>query len=199
VTYTGSRVSVYLVSSDRTCLDLKSWSGFPVDDPEQFSTSLGSNLVGWVAQNLQPARIPDIRLDERCLPTHASTHSILAVPLLYRDSLSGVLSLESDQLYAFNEIDQELVSTLGTTLAAIIANSQLLEKVQQQVDRQRKLYEITSQIRRSTDMEMILKASAVELGKVLGTDLARIEITAPPEKRTLWSESQLSADDLEEE
>jgi len=199
VIYTGSRIAVYLVSSDRTCLDLISWMGFPVDNPKQYTTPVGCSLIGWVAENQQPAMIPDTRMDERHLSMHASTHSILAVPLLYRDSLSGVISLESDQVYAFNEIDQELVSTLGSTLAAIIANSQLLEKVQQQVDRQRKLYEITSQIRRSTDMEMILKASAVELGKVLGTDLTRIEITAPPGKHTLWSESNHSSGELEEE
>jgi GAF domain-containing protein len=198
VTYAGKRVAIYVANPNRCILELKSWAGFSVDEASTYTMPMDYGLIGWVADRQQPAMIPDTRLDDRHKPVHSSTLSILAVPLVYRDTLSGVLSLESDQVYGFTEIDQELVGTLGSTLAAIIANSQLLEKVQHQVDRQRRLYEITNQIRRSTDMETILKASAIELGKVLGTDLTRIEITAPPDRK-LPIDPQSRAGVVEEE
>jgi two-component system chemotaxis response regulator CheB len=49
----------------------------------------------------------------------------LAVPLVYRNELLGVLNVESEQLNAYSENDEEMLGTLGGSLAAIIANGQV--------------------------------------------------------------------------
>jgi GAF domain-containing protein len=44
------------------------------------------------------------------------------------------------------------------------------------VDRERLLYEVTSKIRRSTDMQSIMATTATELSKALGARRAEIKI-----------------------
>jgi sigma-B regulation protein RsbU (phosphoserine phosphatase) len=100
----------------------------------------------------------------------------LAIPLVYRNEVLGVLNVESEQIAAYTENDEEMLGTLGGSLAAIVANARLLEQIRHQAERERALYEITSKIRRSTDMQTILATTASELTKAVGARTAQIKI-----------------------
>ena len=84
--------------------------------------------------------------------------------------------MESEQLSAYAENDEELLGTLGGSLAAIIANARLLEQIRGQAERERILFEITDKIRRTTDMETILATTASELTRATGANRARIRV-----------------------
>jgi GAF domain-containing protein len=100
----------------------------------------------------------------------------MAIPLLYRSELLGVLNVESEQFGAYAENDEELLGTLGGSLAAIIANARLLEQIRAQAERERILFEISDKIRRTTDMETILATTASELTRAVGATGARIHV-----------------------
>jgi GAF domain-containing protein len=53
----------------------------------------------------------------------------------------------------------------------------LLEQIRSQAERERVLYEITSKIRRSTDMQSILAITASEITKAVGARRTHIEIS----------------------
>ncbi len=61
-------------------------------------------------------------------------------------------------------------------LAAIIANARLLEQIREQAERERALYEVTSKIRRTTDMQTIIATTASELTRIVGARRAQIKI-----------------------
>jgi GAF domain-containing protein len=100
----------------------------------------------------------------------------MAIPLLYRSELLGVLNVESELVSAYAENDEELLGTLGGSLAAIIANARLLEQIRGQAERERILFEITDKIRRTTHMETILATTASELTRAVGASRARIRV-----------------------
>ena len=102
-------------------------------------------------------------------------NSEIAVPILFSDDFLGVLDIASNQLARFDENDQEILGALGDSLGGVITNTRLMDRIRQQVERQRLLYEITSKIRRSVDIESILKTSAAEIGKAL--DATRVSIS----------------------
>jgi sigma-B regulation protein RsbU (phosphoserine phosphatase) len=104
----------------------------------------------------------------------------MAIPLLYRSELLGVLNVESEQPSAYAENDEELLGTLGGSLAAIIANARLLEQIRAQAERERVLFEISDKIRRTTDMETILATTASELTRAVGANSAKIRIGTLP-------------------
>jgi GAF domain-containing protein len=80
-------------------------------------------------------------------------------------------------LDAYTENDEEMLGTLGGSLAAIIANARLVEQIRMQAERDRLIYEVTSKIRRSTDVESILTMTASELTKIVGARHTKIHIS----------------------
>jgi GAF domain-containing protein len=142
-----------------------------------------------VAVHRQPLRVDDVTKDSRYVQVGGDVRSELAIPMVYRGELLGVLNVESDHPGAHSENDEELLGTLGGSLAAIIANARLLEQIRQQVDRERMLYEVTSKIRRSTDMQTIMATTASELSKVLGARRAQIKIGPGSDQSPPASES----------
>jgi len=178
VTLAGDLVTVLLINDTDNTLKVRASAGYDDLDLEQVAIPIGQGITGWVASTRQPARVEDVRADPRYIGICEKTRSELAVPLIYRDQLLGVLNLESERVKAYDESDQEMFGTLGSSLAAIIANASLIEQIRLKVDRQRLLYEVTSKIRRTVDINSILETSANEINRALGARRTRIEITA---------------------
>jgi GAF domain-containing protein/HAMP domain-containing protein len=176
VTLGGDRIMILLIGRDKSQLEVKASIGY-AEDVSRYQTTIGSGVVGWVAAQKKPLRIRDVGEDPRYVQISSNTRSELAIPLIYRNELLGVLNVESEQLDAYTENDEEMLGTLGGSLAAIIANARLLEQIRLQVERERVLYEVTSRIRRSTDIQSILTTTASELTRVTGSKLTRIKIS----------------------
>jgi GAF domain-containing protein len=175
VTLGGDRVTILLVDRERKNLEVKAAVGYS-ESVSNVRIPIGTGVTGWVAAHRRPLRISDVAEDPRYIQVSPNTRSELAVPLIYRNEILGVLNVESEQVGAYIENDQEMLGTLGGSLAAIIANARLLEQLRTQAERERLLYEITGKIRRSTDMQTILTTTASELTKVLSARRAQIRI-----------------------
>ena len=175
VTLGGDRVSILLLDRDRSELRIQAWVGYS-EDASRIRIPVGTGITGWVASHRRPLRIADTGEDPRYIQLSANTRSELAIPLIYRNELLGVLNVESEQVNAYSDNDEEMLGTLGGSLAAVIANARLLEQIRGQAERERLLFEISSKIRRSTDMDTILSTTASELIKVLGARRTRIRV-----------------------
>ncbi len=183
VTLGGDRVSILLADKASKMLKINSFTGYS-EEVGQLSIPYGEGITGWVAVHMQPQRVNDVSQDMRYIQVGSNVRSELAVPLSYRGELLGVLNVESDQTGAYNENDEEMLGTLGGSLAAIISNARLIEQVRRQVDHERVLYEVTSKIRRSTDMQTIMATTTSELSKVLGARRAQIKLEIEDETKT---------------
>ncbi len=175
VTLGGDRVAILLANREKEVLEVRAVAGYS-EEVRQIEVKYGEGITGWVAIHQQSLRVDDVTKDSRYMQVGGNVRSELAIPMVYRGELLGVLNVESDQPGAHSENDEELLGTLGGSLAAIIANARLLEQIRQQVDRERLLYEVTSKIRRSTDMQTIMATTTSELSKALGARRAQIKI-----------------------
>jgi GAF domain-containing protein len=107
--------------------------------------------------------------------------SIMAVPILLRDQVLGVLNIK----YKGTEIPHNLtllVSNASDRLALALENARLLEQIQQRADREHLVGEISTKLRSATDIDSILRTTASELGKSLGIDEVRIQLRASENK-----------------
>jgi GAF domain-containing protein len=82
---------------------------------------------------------------------------------------------------AYSENDEEMLGTLAGSLAAIIANARLVEQIRKQAERERLLNEVSSKIRRSTDMQTILSTTINELRRVTGARKTQIRVGISPD------------------
>jgi sigma-B regulation protein RsbU (phosphoserine phosphatase) len=175
VTLGGDRVSILLSDEDRKTLSVKAWVGYS-ENATDMKIPFGSGITGWVAAHRKPLRVNDITQDARYIMVSSNTRSELALPLIFRNDILGVLNVESEQTAAYNENDEEMLGTLAGSLAAIIANARLVDQIRKQAERERLLNEISSKIRRSTDMHTILNTAIQELHRVTGARKAQINI-----------------------
>src|SRR5215467_2066220 len=86
-------------------------------------------IVGAAATLREPVLVPDVSADQRYLMVNPETRSELAIPMLHKGKIIGVLDLESAQLNAFNSEHVQTLSILASNLAVSLENARLYEKV----------------------------------------------------------------------
>ncbi|MBI5951239.1 MAG: GAF domain-containing protein [Chloroflexi bacterium] len=175
VTLGGDRVTILLTNREKNVLEIKASTGY-AEDISKMEVPIGSGVTGWVAAHKRPLRVKNVADDPRYIQVSSNTRSELALPLVYRNEVLGVLNVESEMVDAYNENDEEMLGTLGGSLAAIIANARLLEQIRLQAERDRLIYDVTTKIRRSTDIQSIMSATANELTRLTGARHARIQL-----------------------
>jgi sigma-B regulation protein RsbU (phosphoserine phosphatase) len=175
VTLGGDRVSILLADREKKILHVRAAVGY-ASSVFDLRIPIGTGITGWAAAHRKPLRVNNVLQDTRYIEGSSNTRSEMAIPLLYRSELLGVLNVESEQTSAYAENDEELLGTLGGSLAAIIANARLLEQIRAQAERERILFEISDKIRRTTDMETILATTASEITRAIGANRAKIKV-----------------------
>lgn len=93
---------------------------------------LGLGLVGHAAQSKQAILVPDVSKDSRYIEANPETRSELAVPLIYKDKVIGVLDMEHSKRGFFTEEHKRTIVTLSAQVAIAIENAQLYEEIGRQ-------------------------------------------------------------------
>src|SRR6185369_16668313 len=96
---------------------------------------LGMGLVGAAAQNKETVLVPDVSKDSRYILLNPETRSELAVPLIYKDNVIGVLDLEHTRRGFFTEDHKRTVTTLAAQVAIALENARLYEQIAKQEQR----------------------------------------------------------------
>jgi phosphoserine phosphatase RsbU/P len=96
---------------------------------------LGDGLVGYAARHRQAVLVPDVSKDPRYISLNPETRSELAVPLIYKDKVIGVLDLEHTKRGFFTEDHKRTVTTLAAQVAIAIENARLYEEIARQEKR----------------------------------------------------------------
>ncbi len=96
---------------------------------------LGDGLVGYAVRHRQAVLVPDVSKDSRYILLNPETRSELAVPLIYKDKVIGVLDLEHTKRGFFTDDHKRTVITLAAQVAIAIENATLYEEIARQEKR----------------------------------------------------------------
>ena len=96
---------------------------------------LDRGLVGTAVRERRLIYSGDVRKDARYYMVNPETRSEMAVPLLYKGKVIGVLDLEHVKVNYFNEDHQRTLVTLASQIAVAIENARLYSRVAQQEQR----------------------------------------------------------------
>lgn len=94
--------------------------------------AMGVGVVGYAAQHKQAVLVPDVSKDSRYVLLNPETRSELAVPLMYKDKVIGVLDLEHTKRGFFTEDHKRTVTTLAAQVAIALENARLYEEIARQ-------------------------------------------------------------------
>ena len=126
-------VSVFLYDEYQHVLHMKQGVGTAGDAMvamgKQFKL-VERGLVPLAAKTQQPTLSNDVseNTDHFVNPLLPETRSELAIPMIYRGTLVGVLDIQSEQVNRFGDEDIRIMRTLAEQIAVAIRNSQLFEE-----------------------------------------------------------------------
>jgi sigma-B regulation protein RsbU (phosphoserine phosphatase) len=134
-----------IASSMRELINYDAFSILLVDDKKSYlkhkfsirydervkldNVPIGKGLTGAAAQTREPIRVGDTSQDSRYINAHPDARSELAIPLIARDVVVGVMDLESNRLNYFTEDHQRILSLLGPQIAASVENARLYAEI----------------------------------------------------------------------
>ena len=133
---------------------------------ENWRIPVGDGIIGAAAATGQAIRVGDVLKDRRYLPAVEAVRSEIAVPLIVRGHVIGVMDIESRQPDYFTPTQQTVLTLVASRISTAVENARLYEKAQKQAETLLLLNEIGREASASLEVEEVLRR-AVELTKRL--------------------------------
>lgn len=131
---------------------------------------LGEGITGAAGQTRRPVLVDDVTTDRRYLNAMDAVRSELAVPMITRGKLVGVLDLQSTARAAFNEQDRALLQLIAARIATAIENARLYRRVEQSNRTQRTLTHLAHEFSSILDVDALLDKIAKSIRGLINYD-----------------------------
>ncbi len=131
---------------------------------------LGEGITGAAAATRQPILVADVRSDPRYLTALDAVRSELAVPMLARGKLVGVIDLQSTRLNAYREQDRSLVQLIASRVAVSIDNARLYRRVDRQNRTLKTLANLSQEFSSILDLDELLSKIAKTIHALVAFD-----------------------------
>ena len=148
-------VAIVLLDRQSQQLYVRSQIGWD-EGQDQVRMGLGEGLTGAAALKKQPIYAPDVSLDPRYFCSAKSTRSELAIPLMVRDEVVGVLDCQSDRVGHFDPETIDLLTLFSTQASMALQNARLYSLEQQRARQLQAINAIAQQTTAVLDLEELL-------------------------------------------
>jgi len=118
--------------------------------------SPGQGITGAAANQKQPVYAADVSKDPRYFCSAKSTCSELAIPLMVRDEVVGVLDCQSDHIDHFDSETIDLLTLFSTQASIALQNARLYSLEQQRARQLQAINAIAQQTTAVLDLEELL-------------------------------------------
>src|SRR5579863_1824063 len=149
------KVAIVLLDPQSQQLYVRSQIGWD-EGHEKIRLSLGQGITGAAALKKQPVYAPDVAIDPRYFCSAKSTASELAIPLMVRDEVVGVLDCQSDGLNYFDNETIDLLTLFSTQASIALQNARLYSLEQQRARQLQAINAIAQQTTVFLDLEELL-------------------------------------------
>jgi signal transduction histidine kinase len=130
--------SLYLVDRDDAGLTLAATNGVDRQHIGVARLAIGQGITGLAASERQPIATTDLSNDPRCAwirgVDHARYTSMIAVPLIVRDRVVGVLNVKTVKRREFKRDEIRRLATIAALLAGIVERRRMQMEAESQLD-----------------------------------------------------------------
>jgi PAS domain S-box-containing protein len=137
---------------DEDGLHLVTAAAFGYTDEAMAPIQIGQGVMGRTAEVQKPILVEDVRKLPDYVPGIPGAQCELAVPLISKNKLVGVLNVESPTPGAFSHNDIESLMILGRQAAIAIENARLYKRLHKMKEGYRQLHEFSDRILKSVSL-----------------------------------------------
>src|ERR1043166_760902 len=131
---------------------------------------LGEGITGLAASTREPVLVDDVRQDPHYLNALDAVRSELAVPMLARGKLVGVLDVQSTRVKAYTDQDRSLLRLIGARVAVSVDNARLYRRVERQNRTLRTLAHLSQEFSSILDLDELLGKIAATIRALINYD-----------------------------
>lgn len=155
----SEKAVIHLLDEENQLLIPRAVAGYEEPSEGQLNMRLGEGVAGQVIADGTVVNIADVEHDPRFLrmETRPRFRSLLVSPVQSGKQRLGTISVQSSHPRAFDEDEQQLLSSLGTQAAIAIENAHLLEITQQGFKEVNALYHVTRGLTASLDTTQLMQ------------------------------------------
>ncbi len=136
----------------------------------RLSIGLGEGITGTAAATREPVLVGDVRQDPRYLSAVDAVRSELAVPMIARGRLVGVIDVQSTNLAAYGEYERALLRLIAARIAVTIDNARLYRRVDRQNRTLKLLSNLSQEFSSILDLDELLNHIAVAVKALIKYD-----------------------------
>ncbi len=168
---------ILLLDRAKDELYIKQVTGRNPEEAKRLRFGVGiDGIVGWVARTGELVYVPDVSKDSRYIRGDSSIRSEAVFPLKVRDQLFGVLNIESNELYGFDEEDLKTLSSFASQMSISIENAQLFSDLKQTLQELRQAQDQVVQAEKLRAMGELASGVAHDFNNVLAVVLGNTQL-----------------------
>jgi sigma-B regulation protein RsbU (phosphoserine phosphatase) len=161
------RIFAILLVNDRTGdLRMRFQTGH-TPDVERLRIKLGRGVVGEAAAQRRSVLVEDVTKIENYINANPEVRSELAVPLIHKNRVVGVIDLQSEQVGYFTDEHQRLLELTASRMAIAVENARLYTRVARQAQTLTVLNEISREFTSILDLDDLLERIGLLLKRVI--------------------------------
>ena len=166
--------AILLYSEKRRELRIRYALGHREDVVQNWSIALGQGITGTAALTREAVLVGDVRSDPRYLNAVEAVRTELAVPMIARRKLVGVIDVQSTRPNAYTEHDRALLRLIAARVAISIDNARLYWRVERQNKTLKALAAISQEFSSILDVDELLSKIASTVRGLIDYDAFNI-------------------------
>ncbi|MGH9530498.1 MAG: GAF domain-containing protein [Terriglobales bacterium] len=131
--------------------------GYPAELAERLNIKVGEGVTGIAAQRREAILVQDVSQEPQYISAVPGVRSELAVPLIVKNRVIGVIDIESVQPNHFTQEHKQLLSLIGSRMAIGIENARLHTRMSKQARTLLLLNEIARELTSILNLDELFK------------------------------------------
>jgi len=141
--------------------------GHPQEVVQTFRARIGEGITGLAAERGEAVLVNDVTADARYISSLPEVRSELAVPLIVKNRVIGVLDIQAPELGYFSQEHARLLTLIGSRMAIAIENARLYTRASSQAKILTVLNEISRELTAILDLDVLFKRIGELLNRVI--------------------------------
>src|SRR5271157_6556448 len=159
--------AILLLNEQRQELYVRFHVGYPPGVADRLRVKVGQGVTGRAAQTRQAVLVADATLEDFYIAALPNVHSELAIPLIVKNRLIGVIDLEAREKGYFTEEHKRLLTLIASRMAIGIENARLHTRITRQARTLLLLNEIARELTSILNLDELLKRIAELLKRLI--------------------------------
>ena len=159
--------AILLLNEKTQELRIRFQVGHPPEVAERIRIKVGKGVTGRAVQTREPVLVNDVAAEDNFINSVPGVRSELAVPLIAKNRVIGVIDVEAAQPGAFTEEHKRLLTLFASRIAVGIENARLYTRVSRQARQLTLLTEISRELTSILNVDQLLRRIADLLTRII--------------------------------